>query len=185
MKQYLAILSIMGLIISGCSFGEYADSDSSDSTLDTSVVDGKTVYEFTTELINDSTYYLVRPIDGNWSTTEYDFNSTGRYVANQLDTDYGTQDGNWSITEKDSSISASTSDDPEGYLKLTNLNTVIYVQAVDEDEDKIKVEWTTELDESNVSTLTDDIYLFKKKTEADKFTGEEYDSSVDYDNYKY
>lgn len=158
MKKFALSLIFIGLVIGGCSFGEYADEDEDKGT-NKVYVDDKIVYKFTEDTVKDKTFYKVNKPDENWSMSEYDFNGT-HYKANQIKGGTSSQTGTYEVAD-------------EGYLELVNGDLKFYIKPTKEDDDKIYLIWSTIKEDVNKTTPTENTYFFKTKKSADEFLDEE------------
>lgn len=159
MKKFAFSLLCLGLIVGGCSFGEYADEDDNGQTTKKTISDGKVVYKFTEDNVKDKTFYRVNKPDENWSMSEYDFNET-HYKANQIKGGTSSQTGTYKIAD-------------EGYMELKSADIAFYVKATKEDNDKIYLIWSTKHEDVNKTTPTENMYFFKTKKSADEFLEKE------------
>lgn len=155
MKRLTFSLVILGLIVGGCSFGEYADKDENIDTDKAIATDGTVTYKFTAENTKYKTYFKVFKVDENWSMVEYDFNQTN-FSANQIKGGVGSNQGTYTITD-------------EGYLKLISLDITTWIKPTNEDNDKIWLLWTTSEGDLSKTTPSENTYFFKTKNKADEF----------------
>lgn len=153
MQIITPILVVLGIIISGCSFGEYADEDKKKITNTIQTADG-TTYKFTKKSIENKTFFKTFKLDNKWNMSEYDFNAT-HFKANQIKGGNNQQTGKYSITN-------------DGYLKLI-VDPISYVKPIKEDSEKIYLLWTTNAKDLNQTEPTKDTYFFKTKQKAESF----------------
>lgn len=156
MKNIALSLLALSIFISGCSFGEYADTTSNNhTTQQTKMLDGTKYYKFTQKNIEKKTLFRVYKLKKEWNMTKYDFNST-HFTANQIKGKSSRQTGVYKITD-------------DGHLQLAIPKTTTYIKATNEDDDKIFLLWTTKKADLNQTKPTKDTYFFKTKKSADSF----------------
>ncbi len=154
MRKIIFSTLVTSLMISGCKFGEYANSDTSKTTSST-INDGVRVYKFSKENVENKTLFKVFKKDDEYKIVEYDFNVT-KYKANPVVGDTNSYDGKFEISK-------------EGYLWLEIADFSIWVRALNEDSDKISLLWKQNKSDLNSTSVDDDVYFFKRLDKAKEF----------------
>ncbi len=153
MKKNLLCITLVGALISACSFGEYAQKDE-DNPTSTIMKNGKKIYKFTSEGVENKTFFKVYKLDDEYKIVEYDFTKK-MFEANMIKGGTSSTNGTYSITD-------------DGYIKLVS-DAVTYIKATKKDNDKFWLLWTTNKEDLDKNDATKYTYFFTSKEKAEDF----------------